>query len=116
MLYQWLYRYSSHIVDGLSQIDRSIQGQAFLWEYFCIALPDKLGLFPMSFCYTRSFLSSYPGSAAICNTDGKANIEEEEEEEVKGTYIWLSCTLAVLTSAVSGNIRESVAAAADVIY
>ena len=41
-------------------------------------------------------------------TDGKENTEELgelEEEDVKGTYIWLSCTLAVVTSAVKGTVR-----------
>jgi hypothetical protein len=64
--------------------------------------------------YSYSLLSSYPGSAAIYNTDGKENAEElgelgelgELEEDVKGTYIWLSCTLAVVTSsAVKGTVR-----------
>ncbi len=33
------------------------------------------------------------------NTYGKENAEEDDAE-VKGTYIWLSCTFAVVTSAV----------------
>ena len=35
------------------------------------------------------------------NTDGKENAkDEDEDEDVKETYIWLSCTLAVVTSTV----------------
>ncbi len=30
--------------------------------------------------------------------------ENTEEDDVKETYIWLSCTLAVVTSAVKGTI------------
>ena len=50
--------------------------------------------------YSYSFLSSYPGSAAIYNADGKENTDDDD---VKGTYIWLSGTLAVVTSAVRGT-------------
>ncbi len=53
------------------------------------------------------FLSSYPGSTIIYNADGKENTEEEEGE-VKVTYILLSGTLAVVvTSAdVRGTLRS----------
>jgi hypothetical protein len=42
------------------------------------------------------------------NTYGKENTEEEEEEEVKGTYILLSGILAVVTSAVRGTTRSPI--------
>ena len=38
------------------------------------------------------------------NRYGKENAEEEGEEDVKGMYILLSGTLAVVTSAVRGTI------------
>ncbi len=54
--------------------------------------------------HSYSFLLSYPsGLAFIYNIDGKENIKE-----VKVTYSRLSCTLAVVTSAVRGNIRAPV--------
>ncbi len=50
-------------------------------------------------------------SAVICNTDGKENTKDVD---VKVTFIWLSCTLAVVTSDVNGIIR-SPAIVVDVI-
>ena len=35
------------------------------------------------------------------NTNGKENTDDDDDD-VKGTYIWLSWTLAVVTSAVRG--------------
>ena len=36
------------------------------------------------------------------NTYGKENADDDDDD-VKGTYIWLSCTFAVVTSAVRGT-------------
>ena len=38
------------------------------------------------------------------NIDGKENTKDEDDEDVKGIYILLSGTLAVVTSAVKGTI------------
>ncbi len=37
------------------------------------------------------------------NIDGKENTKDEDDEDVKGIYILLSGTLAVVTSAVRGT-------------
>ena len=39
------------------------------------------------------------------NTEGK---RIPEDDDVKGTSIWLSCTLAVVTAAVNGTIISSI--------
>ncbi len=45
-------------------------------------------------------------SAIVYNTDGKENTEKDD---VKGTYILLSGTLAVVMSAVNGTTESSIA-------
>ena len=42
------------------------------------------------------------------NRYGKENADEDEDEEVKGMYILLSGTLAVVTSAVKGTTSSSI--------
>ena len=59
--------------------------------------------------YSYRFLSSYPGSAIIYNADGKENTDDDDD--VTGTYILLSGTLAVVTSAVNGTTSSPVAVA-----
>ena len=102
MFYQrQFYRYSSLVCKFPAPIpsDNSIQAQASSWKYFCIFLQDKLDLCLMSFCYT--YTGSYhhsPGSAIMYNTYGKENTDDDD---VTGTYILLSGTLAVVTSLLS---------------
>ena len=120
MPYQWLYGYPSLVVDGLPQSGLiKAHNQASFWKCFCIALPDKLGLFPRSFCYVHTVschrilgqlpYTIQPVRRILKNWENKK--EKGEEGEVKETYIWLSCTLAVVKSAVKGTIRSPAAAA-----
>ncbi len=64
--------------------------------------------------YSYSTLSSYPaGSTIIYNADDKENIDDDDD--VKATSIWLSCTLAVVTSAVRGITSSPISPVVDVI-
>ena len=57
----------------------------------------------MYFCYIHTISYRHILDQLSCTIDMVKRIQiEEEEEEVKGTYIWLSCTFAVVTSAVRG--------------
>jgi hypothetical protein len=60
-------------------IDKNIQAQASFWRYFRIFLQDKLGLFLMSFCYTRTISYSHIQGQQSYNVQGKENIKENEE-------------------------------------
>ena len=110
MPYQWPYGYTSSVIDGLSQsrLIKAHKLKPLFGVFLCLSTGQTRSIPNAFLLYSYSFLSSYPGSAAICNTDGKENTEELGElgeEEVKATYIWLSCTLAVVTSAVKGTVR-----------
>jgi hypothetical protein len=110
MFYQRLYRYSSLAVDCLPHF-RFIKAYKLkpLFESTFISfnrgqtrsIPNVFLLYPYS------FFASYPGSAIMYNTYGKENTKEED---VKGMYILLSGTLAVVTSAVRGTTILSIAA------
>ena len=100
------------------RIDKSTQSSLFLEVFLYRSTGQTRSIPKILLLCSYSFLSSYPGSAAIYNTAGKENTEElgeqegeGEEGEVKETYIWLSCTLAVVKSAVKGTIRSPAAAA-----
>ncbi len=83
-------------------IDKNTQAQVSFWKYFRIVQQDKPSLFPIPSCYTctGSYLHSQD-QFIMYNTYGKENTDNDDE--VKGTYIWLSCTLAVVMSAVKGT-------------
>jgi hypothetical protein len=89
-------------------IHKNIQAQASLWEYFCIFLQDKLDLFQIPFCYTRTISCHHIQGQQSYNVQGKENIKEDEE--VKVAYILLSGILAVVVTlaAVNGITRSPI--------
>jgi hypothetical protein len=80
-------------------IEKNIQDQAPLWEYFHIFQQDIPDLFSMFFCYTCTASYHHILDQPLYNVKLIENIKED----VKGMYILLSDILTVVTSAVRGT-------------
>jgi hypothetical protein len=89
----------------LIPIHKSIQAQSSLWKHFHIAPQGKPDLFPI-LCYIHTIschhsLNQQPYT--VRRDKGNTKEDEDEDEDVKGTYTLLSGTLAVVTLGVRGT-------------
>jgi len=100
MFYQWLLIFFSggRLPEPIS-IDKSIQDQTSFWKYFRIFLWDKSDLFPKPSCNIHTV--SYHHIRIDYHIQGDGN-EDADEGDVKETYIGLTATLEVVTSAGRG--------------
>src|SRR6476661_2569963 len=107
MFYQWLYRYPSLAVDCLSQyrLIKTYKLKPLFGSTFISFYRTNQVYFQNLFAIFVQFLSIVSRIRCHVQYNGKENTDDDD---VKGMYILLSGTLAVVTSAVRGTTTSPV--------